>query len=275
MPAKKNSTAGRKAARVSEPTKLLAFGGDTLLPLVLPVSKKRGFDADKAPNEAVRVQTAWQGQFVYDNADPSYVPDRKRLLLGLTFVFPDDPNAMGQFDPNFTCRTYYAMLHYIMHQYAWPESVKARFPGGVVRFHDLSVLDHNNAFVHPAHYDAMLLDLRRLEIPPLGRTPINLTVLCYKFEMRVTSVSITLCSLGGDRVVFVREVSHQTFLQLSYIIHRHVDRVSSFYTNQDRVCIMETLLNGSTHEVTHETYGTRIYSPEDPMHVEFICRALP
>lgn len=275
MPPRKSTTAhklGRKPSRVFsvDKTVVVAFRGDIPAPLALPDYKKLPFDDGEVPNEAIRGQRAWLDEHVHSRGPP----ERKRIVFGVLFIFPDDPDAMGQLDPNFTCRAQHGMMHYIMHQYSWPQEVKWMFPDGAVRFHEICVLDHNNVVVSPALYDAMFLDLARLDRPPLQRTPINLTVLCYKFGMRTTNVSIaqvTPGAAGTERVTFVSPVSHQTFSQLCYGIHKRANRLAAFFTDGDTLTITETLLNGGTHRVTAETYGTCIYDPAALMHAELRC----
>ena len=247
------------------PLRILLFDGVPLAPVALPAPRRLGFGLHGVDDEAVMGQSAWIRQHVGD-------PNRRGLLFGVTFVFPDEPGAKGIFDGNFTCRTLYSLQHYIMHQYAWPQQVRDRFPGGRVRFHDLVLLDHNNAPVTAAHYDAILLNRPRLECVRRERLPIVFTALCYKHESRASSVVLTHRVEGGagwDARCSVVPIHHQTFLQLLYLIHRQTGRVASFYSGVDRVCITEVLRGGMVHEVTQDTYGTRVYDPDAQLRVEF------
>jgi hypothetical protein len=195
----------------------------------------------------------------------------------VTFVFPDERDVGGVYDRNFTCRTLYSLLNYIMYQYAWPQSVKDRFPGGRVCFHELIVLDHNNVRVTPTYYDAILLNSTRLDLFPKARIPINFTVLCFKHGPRVSSVALTHRRLEGgveqEASCSVVVIHHQTFRQLLYSIHKQVNRVAAFHSNTDSVVIFEDLLDETAHLVTQETYGTRIFDPDARLSVEFIQRS--
>ena len=254
-------------------TIVVAFHADQMVPIPLPDSKRGRFDGGDCPDERFRRQAAWAEEHIYPNG----VPDRRRLLFSVVFVFPDDPSAMGLLDPHFTCRTRASMEHYIMNLYIWPESVKRMFPGGAVRFHSLCVLDHDNVVLTPALFDATLLSVERLAITPIRRVPITFTVLCYRFEMRQSQIAGRLRRKVNDKVETVSLpffVVHQTFQQLVYGIHKKFDRQEAFFAKSDRVMITESLLDGTIHRVTAETYGTRVYLPDIPMEVDLRCDGL-
>jgi hypothetical protein len=98
--------------------------------------------------------------------------------------------------------------------------------------------------------------------------------MCYRFAPRqsVVNVAVTESTPHGDeRRTHTISAYHQTFTQLLYGIHRDVGRLFSFYTHQDDVEITETSLEGSTHVVTLETYGSVVYNPDAPLEVTFRC----
>lgn len=255
------------ARRSSFSPLVLHFAGAGFAPVAVPVDRRVGFDFAGSLDEAVICQDAWQCHHV------GRAPERRGLTFGVTFVFPDEPGASGIYDRNFTCRAMYGMLHYIMHLYNWPKAVKDRFPAGLVRFHELVVLDHNCVRVTPAHYDAILLNSTRLALAPRSRVPINFTILCYRHAMRTSDVTLTLrqFSRGVERAArcSLVTIEHQTFSQLLFAIHQQVDRVASFYSGEDRVRITESLMDGTDHELTQDSYGTRLHDPDARLLVEF------
>ena len=273
MPSKNKP--GRKSTRMlpADVPVVVAFGRDTLR---IPSSMRVPLDDGQPSNLDITGQAAWVERHVYHNPDGGPADlDRKRALFTVLFMFPDAPGAMGECDPNFTCRSLESMIHYIRLLYQWPDSVRQRFPGGVVRFHELEVLDHNNCLVLSAAFDVMLFSARRLALPPAQRHPVCFKVLCYRFDLRASNVNVAMVTrVGGsdERSTHTVCFEHQTFMQLLYGIHRSVGRVDSFYTHQDEVEIRETSLEGLTHVVTLATYGTVIYCPDAPLEVSFRCR---
>ena len=270
MPSKKRTGPTPVKKPVCPSTVVLVFGGASQAPRPLPPDRMMGFEdpmSSLRPDYGVMVQDAAVFRAVHREGPPC----RERGVFGVVFVFPDDPAAQGQFDPNFTCRTLPSLVHYIMHNYCWPPAVKARFPDGLVRFASLCILDPNNVVVTDPIFDTLLFSIARLAMPPRLRPHVIFTCVCYRFEKRrsdVLLVETRPVPHGTERFTHTFVVEHQTFLQLLYGLYRGVSLEDRFHARRDVVRIHEPLLDGTTHEVTAATYGTRIYVPGLQLRVE-------
>ena len=235
-------------------------------PAQLPASKKRPFDDGEWPDYKIILQTANLEKTVY-----AFRPDRRRLAYGIVFTFPDSPQEMAHYDRNFSCRTFESMLHYVRHQYLWPEAVQAQFVDGCVRFNEVEFYDHNFHRLDSALFDFILLSNHRLQKQPPYRTEIIFTAICYKFGLKVSDIRArlvrTLPSNQQEVNSVAFQVSHRTYEQFLYLIHLRVERAFSYYNGSDRVEICEALLSGETHLVTNETYGTCVGAPETEIDV--------